>query len=166
MRMLGFIGSSGSGKTTLMTQVLPVLRQRGLRVSALKHAHHGFDIDRPGKDSFRYREAGAEEVMLVAEGRWALLREANAGDDLSLPALVSRMAPVDIVLVEGFKLATIPKIEVYRPSLGKAPFFPNDPGIVAIASDADFDAGGRVVLPINDPARVAAFIVSHVMAVL
>lgn len=165
MRMLGFIGRSGSGKTTLMTQVLAALRERGLRVSALKHAHHGFDIDRPGKDSFRFREAGAEEVMLVADGRWVLLHEAGAQDDLSLAALVSRMAPVDIVLVEGFKLAAIPKIEVYRPSLGKAPFFPHDPGILAIASDEDIDGGGRAVLPINDSGQVVDFILTHVMAV-
>jgi molybdopterin-guanine dinucleotide biosynthesis protein B len=161
MRMLGFIGSSGSGKTALMTHVLPLLRQQGLRVSALKHAHHGFDIDRPGKDSFRYREAGAEEVMLVADGRWALLREEP--EDMSLEALAGRMAPVDIVLVEGFKLARIPKIEVFRPSLGKPPFFPGDPGIIAVASDERIEAGGREVLPLNEPAQVVAFILAYVM---
>jgi molybdopterin-guanine dinucleotide biosynthesis protein B len=162
--MLGFIGSSGSGKTTLMTQLLPLLRLRGLRVSALKHAHHGFDIDKPGKDSFRYREAGAEEVMLVADGRWALLHETCAQDDLSLAALVNRMAPVDIVLVEGFKLAAIAKVEVYRPSLGKAPYFPDDPGIIAVASDEMFDAGERPVLSINDPQQITDFILATVMA--
>ena len=161
MRLLGFIGSSGSGKTTLIETILPLLRGRGLRVSALKHAHHGFDIDRPGKDSFRYREAGAEEVMLVAEGRWALLREAP--EEMSLEALAGRMAPVDIVLVEGFKLARIPKIEVYRPSLGKPAFFPGDPGIVAVASDGRIDAGGRAVLPLDEPGLVVEFILSHVM---
>jgi molybdopterin-guanine dinucleotide biosynthesis protein B len=164
MRMLGVIGSSGSGKTTLMTLVLPLLRQNGLRVSALKHAHHGFDIDRPGKDSFRFREAGAEEVMLVADGRWALLREAAPEEDMSLRALAERMVPVDLILVEGFKLAEIPKIEVFRPSLGKAPFFPGDPGIVAVASDADVDAGGRVRLRLDAPETVADFIMAHVMA--
>jgi molybdopterin-guanine dinucleotide biosynthesis protein B len=162
--MLGFIGSSGSGKTTLMTQVLSLLRARGLRVSALKHAHHGFDIDRPGKDSFKFREAGAEEVMLVADGRWVLLHEAGAEDDLSLTALVGRMAPVDLVLVEGFKLASIPKLEVYRPSLGKAPFFARDPSILAVVSDEDVEAGARVVLPLNAPEAVVEFILAHVMA--
>lgn len=93
-----------------------------MRASALKHAHHGFDLDRPGKDSYRYREAGAEEVMLAADGRWALLHERQEDDDNSLLAVVHRMTPVDIVLVEGFKLAQLPKMEVYRPSLGKPPF--------------------------------------------
>lgn len=161
MRMLGFIGSSGSGKTTLITQILPLLRGHGLRVSALKHAHHGFDIDRPGKDSFRYREAGAEEVMLVAEGRWALLREEP--EEISLEALTGRMAPVDIVLVEGFKLAQIPKIEVFRPSLGKPAYFPDDPGIAAVASDEEIETDGREVLPLNEPERVVEFILSYVM---
>jgi molybdopterin-guanine dinucleotide biosynthesis adapter protein len=158
VKLLGFIGSSGSGKTTLVERILPLLRGHGLRVSAIKHAHHGFDVDRPGKDSFRYREAGAEEVMLVAEGRWALLREEP--EEVSLEALAGRMAPVDIVLVEGFKLAAIPKIEVFRPVLGKPPFFTNDAGIVAVASDAPLDAGGRVVLPLNEPKKVASFILS------
>jgi molybdopterin-guanine dinucleotide biosynthesis adapter protein len=161
MRMLGFIGSSGSGKTTLIERILPLLRQHGLRVSALKHAHHGFDIDRPGKDSFRYREAGAEEVMLVADGRWALLREEV--EDMPLPALASRMAPVDIVLVEGFKLARIPKIEVFRPSLGKPAFFPDDPGIAAVASDAFVETNGRALLPLDEPERVVEFILTNVM---
>lgn len=161
MRMLGFIGSSGSGKTTLITQILPLLRGHGLRVSALKHAHHGFDIDKPGKDSFRYREAGAEEVMLVAEGRWALLREEP--EEISLEALTGRMAPVDIVLVEGFKLTQIPKIEVFRPRLRKPAYFPDDPGIVAVASDEEIETDGREVLPLNEPERVVEFILSYVM---
>lgn len=160
MRMIGFIGSSGSGKTTLITHVLPRLRERGFSVSTIKHAHHGFDIDRPGKDSFRHREAGAREVMLVTEGRWALLHEAAAGDDMSLAALAGRMAPVDFLLVEGFNLARIPKIEVFRPSLGKRPYFADDPGIVAVASDEALETGGAAWLPLNDPERVAAFIVA------
>lgn len=158
MRLLGFVGGSGSGKTTLVEKIMPLLRERGLRVSAIKHAHHGFDIDRPGKDSFRYREAGAEEVMLVAAGRWALLREEPG--EVSLEALTGRMAAVDIVLVEGFKLAAIPKIEVFRPSLGKPAFFPGDAGIVAVASDEAVDAGQRAVLPLNEPERVVEFIMS------
>ena len=118
MRMFGITGSSGSGKTTLITHILPLIRARGLRGSAVKHAHHGFDLDRPGKDSYRYREGGAEEVMLVADGRWALLHELQEADDTSLAALIRRMAPVDVVLVEGFRLEPMPKLEVYRPSLG------------------------------------------------
>jgi molybdopterin-guanine dinucleotide biosynthesis adapter protein len=156
MRLVGFIGSSGSGKTTLIEHLLPVLKQRGLRVSAIKHAHHGFDLDRPGKDSFRYREAGAEEVMLVADGRWALLREEEA----TLPELVARMAPVDLVLVEGFKLADIPKIEIFRPGLGKTPFYPADPGVVAVASDEAVDTQGRTLLPLGAPETIADFILA------
>lgn len=158
--MLGFTGSSGSGKTTLMTQLLPLLRARGLRVSAIKHAHHGFDIDKPGKDSFKFREAGAEEVMLVADGRWVLMREEPA--EISLPVLVRRMAPVDLFLVEGFRLAQMPRIEIYRPSLKKAPFFPDDPGIIAVACDEKIETNGLVCLPLNTPARIAAFILDHV----
>src|SRR6516165_1419342 len=153
MRLIGFIGSSGSGKTTLIERLLPVLKQRELRVSAIKHAHHGFDLDKPGKDSFRYREAGAEEVMLVADGRWALLREEEA----TLPMLVARMAPVDLVLVEGFKLAEIPKIEVFRPSLGKAPFYTAGPGVVAVASDEQVDTQGHTLLPLDAPEKIADF---------
>jgi molybdopterin-guanine dinucleotide biosynthesis adapter protein len=156
MRLVGFIGSSGSGKTTLIEHLLPALKQRGLRVSAIKHAHHGFDLDRPGKDSFRYRAAGAEEVMLVADGRWALLRE----EDATLPELVARMTPVDLVLVEGFKLADIPKIEVFRPSLGKTPFYAADPGVVAVASDEAIDTKGRVLLPLGAPEQIADYILA------
>ena len=154
--MLGFTGSSGSGKTTLITLLLPRLRDCGLRVSAMKHAHHGFDIDRPGKDSFKFREAGAEEVMLVADGRWALLREEP--EELPLAALAARMAPVDLVLVEGFKRAAIPRIEVYRPSLGKAPYFPGDSGIVAVVCDEVVETNGLPCLPLNAPDLVAEFI--------
>ncbi len=160
MRLMGFIGSSGSGKTTLVEQLVPILKQDGLRISAIKHTHHGFDLDRPGKDSYRYRAAGAEEVMLVAGSRWALLREA-AEEELELPALLKRMAPADLILVEGFKLAEIPKIEIYRPSLGKPPFYPHDPNILAIASDAAPDIGTRALLPLNAPDEIARFVRAH-----
>lgn len=163
MKLIGFAGASGSGKTTLIVALLPLLRRRGLRVSTLKHAHHGFDIDRPGKDSYRHREAGAEEVMLVSDGRWTLMHEQRAGDDMSLHALARRMTQVDLLLVEGFKLERIPKVEVYRPSLGKPALFPHDPGIVAVASDAAVETGGRPLLPLGDPAAVSAFILSQAM---
>lgn len=158
MWMFGITGSSGSGKTTLITHILPLIRARGLRGSAVKHAHHGFDLDRPGKDSYRYREAGAEEVMLVADGRWALLHERQDADDVSLAALIRRMTPVDVVLVEGFRLEPMPKLEVYRPSLGKPAFFMEDPGILAVACDVDVETGGRILLKLNDPAHVVDFI--------
>ncbi len=158
MRLMGLVGASGSGKTTLIAALLPLLRQCGLRVSTIKHAHHGFDFDRPGKDSYRHREAGAEEVMLVANGRWALLHEEHQGDELNLAALTRRMTPVDLLLVEGFKLADIPKLEIHRPSLGKSALYLHDPGIAAIASDAPLDAPGRVLLPLNQPEALVSFI--------
>lgn len=157
MRMIGVIGSSGSGKTTAIAAVLPLLRRAGLRVSTVKHAHHGFDMDRPGKDSFVHRESGAEEVMVVSDGRWALLRERRANEDASLDALIRHMTPVDLLIVEGFKQVRLPKIEVYRPSLNKPPFFPHDPDVAAVASDVPL-ATGLPVLPLAQPAAIAHFI--------
>lgn len=166
MQLIGFVGGSGSGKTTLITQVLPLLRSCGQRVSTIKHAHHGFDVDQPGKDSYRHREAGAEEVMVISGGRWALLHERrDVEDDVSLQTLSRRMTLVDIILVEGFKLEQIPKIEVYRPSLGKSALFPHDPGIVAVASDADIETNGRKLLSLNHPDLVVAFILAQTGAV-
>jgi molybdopterin-guanine dinucleotide biosynthesis adapter protein len=161
MKLIGFIGSSGSGKTTLIANVLPVLTHMGLRVSTIKHAHHGFDMDRPGKDSYRHREAGAEEVMVVSDGRWALLREQRDYEDVSLRALLRRMAMVDFVLVEGFHRAHIPKIEVYRPSLQKSPLFARDPDIAAVASDELIETSGRPLLSLSHPKAVADFVLSH-----
>ena len=163
MRLMGFIGASGSGKTTLIAQLLPLLRRRGLTVSTIKHAHHGFDIDRPGKDSYVHRQAGAEEVMVVSGGRWALLREENQADR-SLHTLVARMTPVDLLLVEGFKEEAIPQIEIHRPSLGKPPFFPFSSRIIAVASDAAVDAKTRAFLPLAEPERIADFVAAHAEA--
>lgn len=154
MKVLGLVGWSGSGKTTLLTALLPLLRARGLTVSTVKHAHHGFDMDRPGKDSHRHREAGAAEVLVVGGSRWALLHEIG-GPEPPLPALLARMAPVDLVLVEGFKTHPFPKIEVHRPALGKPPIWPHQPDIIAVASDVVALACDRVVLPLDDPSRVA-----------
>ncbi len=154
--IIGLVGWSGSGKTTLLVAVLPLLRARGLTVSTVKHAHHGFDLDRPGKDSFRHRKAGATEVLLVSDARWALLHEVAGGGEPQLEDLLDQMAPVDLVIVEGFKSHPHPKIEVYRPSLGKPPIWPDRPDIVAVATDAAM-AADRTVLPLNDPAAVAAW---------
>ena len=153
-RVVGIVGASGSGKTTLIERLVPLLKAKGLRVSTIKHAHHGFDMDRPGKDSYRHRAAGAEEVMVFAHGRWALLREDPT--EPRLGELIRRMARVDIILVEGFKAENIPKIEVYRPGLGKAAFYPDDPGILAVATDAAGSDFGRPILDLNDPNTVAA----------
>ncbi len=147
-------GWSGSGKTTLLTALLPLLRARGLRVSTIKHAHHGFDMDRPGKDSFRHREAGAHEVMVASSTRWALLHELD-GPEPSLDDLLRRMSPVDLVLVEGFKTSACAKLEVYRPALGQPPIWPGRPDIVAVASDVALPECDRTVLRLDDPAQVA-----------
>ncbi len=157
MRVLGIVGWSGSGKTMLLTRLIPLLRERGLTVSTVKHTHHGFDMDRPGKDSHRHREAGAHEVLVASGTRWALLHEVE-GLEPELPELLARMQPVDLVLVEGYKTHAFPKLEVHRPALGKPPIWPEQHGIVAIACDVPLDAD-RTVLPLNDPAAVAAWIV-------
>lgn len=160
MNVLGIVGWSGSGKTTLLVALLPLLRAEGLSVSTVKHVHHGFDIDRPGKDSYRHREAGAREVLVASGSRWALLHELD-GPEPPLPALLSRMSPVDLVLVEGYKTHPFPKVEVYRPSLGKPPLWPNDPDVMAVASDARVSAEGRACLPLNDPETVARWIMAR-----
>ncbi len=155
--IIGLVGWSGSGKTTLLVALLPLWRARGLAVSTVKHAHHGFDLDRPGKDSFRHREAGATEVLLVSDARWALLHEMAGSGEPQLEELLGHLAPVDLVVVEGFKSHPHPKIEVHRPSLGKPPIWPGRPDIVAVATDAPLVAD-RPVLPLNDPSAIAAWL--------
>ena len=135
MRIFGLAGWSGSGKTTLLAALIPELVARGLTVSTIKHAHHEFDIDRPGKDSWRHRQAGAREVMVASSRRWALMRELREAPEPPLEELVAQMNPVDLLLVEGWKRHPHPKIEVHRPSLGKELLYPDDPHVVAIASD-------------------------------
>jgi molybdopterin-guanine dinucleotide biosynthesis protein B len=159
LRILGIVGWSGSGKTTLLTQVIPRLRARGLTLSTVKHAHHGFDMDRPGKDTHRHREAGAHEVLVATAKRWALLHEVD-GPEPALPTLLARMAPVDLVLVEGFKTHEFPKLEVYRPALGKPPIWPGWPDVAAVATDAVLVDCPRMVLALNDPGAIADWIVT------
>ena len=155
--MIGFVGWSGAGKTTLLTAVLRHLAAAGLRVSTVKHAHDGFDLDRPGKDSHRHREAGAREVLLASCTRWALLHEIE-GPEPSLPELLVRLAPCDLALVEGWKQHPYPKIEVHRPGLGKPPLWPEIPGVIGVASDAALPGCPHPVLPLNDPAVIAAWL--------
>ena len=165
--MLGIVGWSGSGKTTLLEAILPLLARGGRRISTLKHAHHGFDMDRPGKDSFRHRAAGAAEVLVASERRWALLHEAQEGEEIGFPGLLTRLAPADLVLVEGFKSHDFAKLEVHRPSLGKPPLWPGDSAILAVASDtAPKPAGppGPEWLPLGDPAVVAAWVEARLLA--
>jgi molybdopterin-guanine dinucleotide biosynthesis protein B len=135
MRVIGLAGYSGAGKTTLIVKLIPLLRQRGLRVSTLKHAHHAFDVDKPGKDSYVHREAGASEVLVASANRWVLMHELRGDEEPPLEFLLQRMSPVDLVLIEGFKRDPHVKIEVHRAANEKPFLFPEDPSIVALASD-------------------------------
>ena len=155
-RIIGLAGWSGAGKTTLATRLIPALNAQGLRVSTVKHAHHGFDMDRPGKDSHLHREAGAEEVLVASSRRWALLHELRDAEEPSLPALLARLSPVDIVIVEGFKRARYPKIEVHRVALGKPLLAGDDPYIRAIASEGAVVGATVPVLDLDDTDAVLA----------
>jgi molybdopterin-guanine dinucleotide biosynthesis adapter protein len=158
MRIFGLAGWSGSGKTTLMTALIPEFVARGLSVSTIKHAHHAFDVDQPGKDSWRHRQAGAREVLVVSPRRWALMHELRSEAEPALDALLSRITPVDLLLVEGFKRHPHPKIEVYRPSLGKPPLHPDDPFVVAVACDEELPGLRLPQLPLGSPELIAEFI--------
>ena len=135
MKVIGLAGWSGAGKTTLLTRVIPYLLKDGLRVSVIKHAHHAFDVDVPGKDSWKHREAGAVEVLVSSSQRWALMHELRGAAEPRLPELLAKMSQVDLVVVEGFKREPHRKIEVYRAANEKPLLFPDDPGIVGIATD-------------------------------
>lgn len=154
-RVLGIAGWSGSGKTTLIIKLIPLLAQRGLRVATLKHAHHAFDVDVPGKDSYEHRKAGACEVIVSSARRWVQMHEVGDGTEATLPELLLRLSPCDLVLVEGFKSERHPKLEVFRSAVGKSPLHPQDPRIVAIASDQGFPNAGIPVVDLNDIAAVA-----------
>lgn len=160
MKVIGFAGWSGSGKTTLIEQVITLLEARGLAVSLIKHAHHEFDVDHPGKDSWRHRHAGCREVLITSATRWAVMHELRGRDELTLNEALAQLSPCDLVLVEGFKREPIPKIEIYRAELGKPMIFPDDPNIIAVASDAPV-ATDLPQLDLNQPAAVAAFIVER-----
>ena len=157
MKVFGIAGYSGSGKTTLLEKLIPQFTARGLTVSVIKHAHHGFDIDRPGKDSYRHRAAGASEVLLSCNVRWALMHERRDGSDVTLDELLARLAPCDLVLVEGFKQEPIPKLEVYRPESGKPPLFPGRSDIVGVASTGEI-ATSLPCLALDDVAAIADFV--------
>jgi molybdopterin-guanine dinucleotide biosynthesis protein B len=160
MRVFGLAGWSGSGKTTLLTRLIPELIGRGVTVSTIKHAHHEFDIDKPGKDSWLHRQAGAREVMVASSRRFALMHELHDVPEPPLEELVARMASVDVLLVEGFKAHAHAKLEVHRPSLGKPFLYPDDPHIVAIASDVAL-AAPLPVLALADIAAIADLILGE-----
>lgn len=159
MKVIGFAGWSGSGKTTLVEQVIGLLEDRGLVVSLIKHAHHEFEIDYPGKDSYRHRHAGCREVLVTSANRWSVVHELRGRPELRLDEALAQLSPCDLVLVEGFKHEPIPKIEIYRAAIDKPQLFPNDPHVIAVASDAAL-ATKLPQLDINDPGAVAAFIVA------
>jgi molybdopterin-guanine dinucleotide biosynthesis protein B len=135
MKVIGIAGWSGAGKTTLISRVIPYLRQQGLRISVIKHAHHDFDVDIPGKDSWVHRQSGAEEVLVSSANRWVLMHELRGVAEPRLPELLQKMSPVDLVVIEGFKSEPIRKIEVHRKANGKPLLFPGDPAIAGIATD-------------------------------
>ena len=161
MRIIGLAGWSGSGKTTLLAKVIPRIVARGLKVSTLKHAHHGFDVDQPGKDSHTHRMAGASEVLVSSANRWALVHELRGQAEPVLVALLTKLSPVDLVVVEGYKAEPHPKLEVYRAALGKPLLHPDDPAIVAVASDEPLPAARVPVVDLDDIERIAELLIRH-----
>jgi molybdopterin-guanine dinucleotide biosynthesis protein B len=160
MKIFGFAGWSGSGKTTLIEKLIPRLAARGLRVSLIKHAHHTFDVDQPGKDSYRHRQAGASEILVTSSRRWVLMHELRGAHEPSFDEQIKHLSPCDLLLVEGFKFAPIPKLEVWRAETGEALLHPNDPHIVAVASDTTIETR-LPLLELNDHAAIEGFIVKH-----
>lgn len=161
MRIIGIAGWSGSGKTTLLTRIIPCLTGRGLRVSTIKHAHHNFDLDQPGKDSHSHRLAGATEVLVGSARRWALMHELRAETEPPLAALLQKMSPVDLILIEGFKRDGHPKLEVRRAAAATPPLHPDDATIVAVASDVPLPDATVPVVALEDIEAIADILVRH-----
>ena len=163
MKIIGFAGWSGSGKTTIIEQVVPVLRAENLSVSLIKHAHHQFDVDQPGKDSWRHRRAGCREVLVTSGMRWVLMHELQDEPEMSLRGALARLSPCDLVLIEGFKRAQIPKLEVYRSAVGKPALYPSDPNVIGVATDAPGDLVGVTipVLDLRNAAAIAEFVIRN-----
>lgn len=163
---IGFAAWSGSGKTTLLKRLIPELRNRGLRPAVIKHAHHEFDVDKPGKDSYELRHSGADQTLVASSRRFALMVETpeiEEGATPDLDALCAKLDPgrADLILVEGFKNADLPRIEVYRKANDKPPLYPDTPGVVAVATDVAALPFHGPVLPLDDPSPVADFIIEH-----
>jgi molybdopterin-guanine dinucleotide biosynthesis protein B len=161
MRIVGLAGWSGSGKTTLLVRVIPVLVGRGLRVSTIKHAHHRFDIDHPGKDSHRHRSAGASEVLICSGERWALMHELRGTAPPTLDELLGKLSAVDLVIVEGYKRDRHPKLEIHRPSVGKPLLYPEDPDIFAVACDVPLAPSRLPVVDLADAEAIADILLHH-----
>ena len=160
MKTFGFAGWSGSGKTTLIEKLIPLFVKRGLRVSLIKHAHHSFDVDVPGKDSYRHRHAGATEVLVTSSRRWVLMHELRGEKEPSFEEQAKHLSPCDLLIVEGFKFAPIPKLEVWRAETGEGLLHPNDPHIVGIATDTRLETK-LPQLDLNDHQGIATFIRAH-----
>jgi molybdopterin-guanine dinucleotide biosynthesis protein B len=165
MRIIGLAGWSGSGKTTLLTKVIPRILARGLKVSTIKHAHHSFDIDQPGKDSHAHRMAGATEVVVGSGKRWAIVHELRGEAEPTLAELLEKASPVDLVLVEGYKRGSHPKLEVYRAAVGKPLLYPDDPAIVAIASDEPLPSARVPVVDLDDVEGIIDILLRHAASV-
>jgi molybdopterin-guanine dinucleotide biosynthesis adapter protein len=161
VKILGMTGWSGAGKTTLLTKLIPELVRRGITVSTMKHAHHGFDVDTPGKDSYEHREAGATEVLVGSARRWALMHELRAQAEPSAAELIRHMTPVDLILIEGFKREAHDKVEIYRESNGKPLLSTGDPSFVAVFSDQAVPETALPVIDLNDTTAIADFIIRH-----
>ncbi|MBY0269203.1 MAG: molybdopterin-guanine dinucleotide biosynthesis protein B [Burkholderiales bacterium] len=161
MKIFGFAGFSGSGKTTLIEKLIPLFVQQNLKVSLIKHAHHTFDVDQPGKDSYRHRHAGCTEVLVTSSRRWALMHELRGAAEPGLTEQIERLSPCDLLLVEGFKHERIPKLEVYRAEVGESLLHPHDTNIVAVASDKKVDTK-LSQFDLNKPGTIAEFILRHV----
>lgn len=166
MRVIGLAGWSGSGKTTLLTRLLPELIRRGISVSTMKHAHHEFDVDQPGKDSWRHRAAGATEVLVASADRWALMHELRGGAEPSAVELMKHMTQVDLLIVEGFKREKHDKIEIHRRQTGKPLLYLGDPQIVAVLSDEPLPDCPLPVIDLDDVVKAADFIAGHCKLVL
>ena len=160
MKIFGVTGWKNSGKTGLMERLITEFTARGLSVSSIKHAHHSFDIDHPGRDSYRHRDAGARQVLLASRNRWALMHELRDEDEPSLGDLLKQLSPVDLVLIEGYKRDRHPKIEAHRKETGQPLIAPEDETIVAVASDTSVSVD-RPALDLNDTASIANFIAQH-----
>ena len=160
MKVFGFAGWSGSGKTTLIEKLIPRFTGAGLRISLIKHAHHTFDVDQAGKDSYRHRHAGAAEVLVTSSRRWVLMHELRGAPEPSFDEHLKKLSPCDICIVEGFKHAAIPKLEVWRRTTGEPLLHPNDPHIVAVASDSKVETK-LPLLDLNDDAAISSFILAH-----
>jgi len=165
MRIIGLAGWSGSGKTTLIKKLIPQLIARGLKVSTLKHAHHGFDLDQPGKDSFFHRAAGATEVIISSAKRFAILHELREEPEWDLSDLVAKMSPVDLVLVEGYKRDAFPKLEIHRAANGKPLIHPEDPHIIAIAADVPVPTAKVPVVDLNDINAIAEVLLTYAVPI-